>query len=168
MRKYIFSDRYAGLVRSPIPFFNAEKALQFLRDAASDYNSLVDLRMWASRQGSGLRDDSDLLEYAAKGLVSGELVAGTLGKVAARDRTMHALKGGGASKEQQHKAPPEPLKSGETTTPSALREPREEPKPDPKPAPAPAMDVAQQVAVLLAAAKSGAPFCEQCEKAGKR
>jgi len=64
-------------------------------------------------------------------------------------------------------SPPSPSPSSSralrTTWPSGPRmRIRERPDPKPKAPPEPPVNTAQQIAALKSAAKSGAPFCEQC------
>jgi hypothetical protein len=169
MRKYIFSDRFEGMTKAPLRFFKHDKALQFLREATAEYNTLVDLRHWASRRGHRPLPDRELLEYAATCLIAGNLVAGTFGKVTKESSKPSVMKGGGAGVIQKREVAPAPAyRPGERTTPSALIDRQPEKAPEPAPLPAPTLDVKEQVAALLAAAQSGAPFCEQCEKSKAR
>ena len=154
MREYIFVDRFAGLNKSARRFSDHDDALRFLRELATDFDALAELRIWASNRGSVPRTDRELLEHAAVCLVSGELVM--MAKATQKALATQAPKVRELRERQPRRSTAQVQEEPrESTTPSAIRAPSS----------APAPDVAQQVAVLLAAAQSGTPFCEQCEKA---
>lgn len=166
MRKYLFGHRFDDVIKSPMHFRTPDKARWFLEKAVTEYNTLSDLRTWAHRWGAAVRTDEELLDFAAISLVSGSLIVGEVDKTPGKTPELRVMKGGGEGKPPPpRKVAPAPLAPGERTTPSEMREPKPEPKAESAPAPAPEMDTDQQVAALLAAAKSGAPFCEQCAQA---
>jgi hypothetical protein len=171
MRNYRFSDRVIGANTWSCHFWDRYEALLFLRRMTTDFDTLHDLRIWASKRGTGPRSDRDLMEFAATCLVSGELVVGSLSRLDSgglvRPVTGADKSGGGVS--EQRPRPTETYdprnESGERTTPSAFRQPRQELLPEVMPVSALAVDVARQVVTLLSAARDGTPFCEQCEQA---
>lgn len=159
MREYSFGDRFEKPGKSALRFHDLYEALEFLRTAAANFDTLVALRIWAGRRGSGPRPDRDLLDYAATCLVSGELTVVPLIRFTYRGSMTGA--GGGASRSLKQ------FPTAESGQPhSAPRETNVQPAaPEPRSMPQTKVDVSAKVATLLAAAESGAPFCEQCEQA---
>lgn len=154
--RYRFDDRLGGRHGSVRHFHDHGEALRFLRAEASDFVSLGYLRVWADRRGFGSRLDRDLFQFAATGLVSGELTVRPVTRVIL----------GGTPGPSPSTRPSEAIPRNEAPARAASVGLRKAPtKPPPKPANT--LDVDQQVAALMAAAKSGTPFCEQCARAAK-
>lgn len=163
MREYRFGNHFSDLTKSPRRFLDQNEALRFLREVASNFDTLIDLRTWASERRVALRPDRDLLHEAAACLVSGELIAWSLTSVTHGRSAPKAQKTETTTQRPMSNAPIAQSDPRDRVTPSALRKSSAEPAPSPTPVAE--IDVAQQVATLLAAAKDGTPFCEQCERA---
>lgn len=165
MPRYTFFTRSDRVSSKFQRFSDKDEARRFLHNATSDFDTLNDLRLWANDQGFLRRDDTDLVDYAAAYLVFGDL------RVARYPLKLSEISSGGTTEETAGEAEDRtPLtNSADRATPSALRRPRTDPAPAASPPPKQTVvDINTQIAALIAAAQSGAPFCEQCQKANAR
>ena len=163
MRKYFFGDSSRSLVSARLSFSSQSEAINFIRFEASDSDTLRELRRWASRRSVSIRSDKQLYEYVASCLVSGQLEVKTL------ERAESAGQGGGgvvgvAGSGKSASRPVRAHRSPDDKDEPIKVRPRQVAPPEPKAQPKAKIDVDQQVAALKAAAISGAPFCEQCER----
>lgn len=147
---------------APNRFRSIKETQEFLKQAAAEFENLPGLRAaWKKAQKEKgqkpLPPDRIVLADLAKLLMDGrlrttrELTAS--GKPAA---------GGGEVSDSPNPAPLVP-RSPRTSEPPLMIRPR--PDPVANSVPPPVTDIAKQVAALKEAAKSGTPFCEQCEQA---
>ena len=141
-------------------FTDAEGATRFLQSVTSDFDTINNLRRWAADHGSSFRQHRDLIRHAAAHLVSGEL------RVPHSEALVRSNYLGSSSVNMSELPERTPKTPGERTTPSSFHKPESASSPNASQASVqPNIDVAKQIAILLAAAQSGTPFCEQCEKA---
>jgi hypothetical protein len=128
-------------------FGDAERALQFLGQFKSDAAAMADLRRLLGERdwlaSPGRLSDDEVLAAVARLLGSGELVAAVEWK-------------------PRISAPQLPDSAPEAPAPSRESSPQQEQESDTF---GPGHDGAQQAAALVAASQSGAPFCEECERA---
>lgn len=136
---------------------DADAAFAFLKDAARIKPNMAHFtEIWTRLRPRRLKDREIKEREVLKGL-AGLMASGTL-RLKSRER-----QGGGGS-DDDAPPPPAPRRKQRVMTGSGMKI-RERPDPAPPAPPPPPINVAQQVAALLAAAKSGAPFVEQCSKA---
>lgn len=133
-----------------------DAAFTFLKDAARIKSNMQQFTaLWTKLRPKRLKDrevkDRDVLKGLAKLMAEGKLV-------------LKEGRSGGGSEEAEEKAPPPAATRRPKTTWRGSVQIRERPDPTPANPPPPPMDVAKQVEALLAAAKSGAPFVEQCTR----
>ena len=152
MNRLMFDSRPGPRAGDILRFREREEALRFLRGAVSDDSVMRHLRRWADGRGHAVTGERDIVERAAAALLTGAL----------RARRVPVAPVGGPGTDDGT-----PARPSEVVSPT-LFERDAPPPPDSSPAPQrqTAIDVAQQVKALLAAAKNGSPFCEQCERDG--
>lgn len=158
MRRYKIFNRSNHLGRKALRFSDTEDATRFLQHATLDHDILNDLRRWAVENDCSRRQDAELVRYAASHLVYGDL------RVAWFQERLdfQATQSSSAETAPNDRTSKPRTSSGERVTPSSLRASKSEASPKSTLSSAP-VDIAKQIATLLAAAKSGAPFCEQCQ-----
>ncbi|MFT6605714.1 MAG: hypothetical protein ACJA2X_000890 [Halocynthiibacter sp.] len=149
--------------KEAIRFSDQYSALSFLRNARLGGTNMSIFRdMLRSAQTDALLhqfDDHNILERLSRLLCSGGICLyedGIENSPLAAHEQRPRMSGSVAGPAPEPAAP--------------RREPRAAPPPPPRPEPAPKaiepdMDIEQQIASLKAAAESGAPFCEKCERA---
>jgi hypothetical protein len=134
---------------------DVEAALAFLKTAARIKTNMAHFtQMWEKLRPSRLKGreqkDRDILKGLAGLMANGKL----------RAKSRERQGGGDDADDAPRAAPPAPRKKREMS--SSGMKLRERPDPAPPAPPPPPISVEQQVKALLSAARSGAPFVEQC------
>ncbi len=134
---------------------DVEAALAFLKNAARIKTNMAHFtERWEKLRPKRLKGkeqkDRDILKGLAGLMADGKL------RLKSRERA-----GGGDEPDDAPKSPPPAPRKKRAMSGSGMKI-REQPDPAPPAPPPPPISVAQQVKALLSAAKSGAPFVEQC------
>jgi len=165
MRRYKFGDPAAWTAAVPKRFLDRDEALRFVRDQACDFDTLNDLRIWAHERGYRPRRDRDLFELVATCLDSGHLRVWPLAEVVSIGPVSRVAGGGEAQYTPPRAVPerPQATLNERMAVPELRIRPRDLQLPQAPPEFV--IDLQRQIETLLTAAKSGMPFCEQCELA---
>jgi hypothetical protein len=156
MRRYFFDQSKVRAKVIERQFVDRVEALRFLNEEKASHDTVSELRYWYARQGRMPQSDRELMEYCATALTTGLL---------------HVYERVGSGPSSQDNSPQvdetanRPSNStGERFTPSAMRGRTSSVQPSSTKTPKSSIDVERQILALQAAAESGAPFCEQCNK----
>ncbi len=132
-----------------------------LRDGMAMAALRADWLPFAGDQALSRLDDQQLLDAIGGALATGRLRL-CPGAAAEPEAETQAEPEGERQAITTSTPPPAPPAPARAAPPPPSAAP---PPPPPAPPPEPEIDAAAQTAVLLAAARDGVPFCEECEKA---